>query len=138
MIVNIETNTGGKNSGTDEQRLVLITELKIGYSNQTYFPGDPFEGELKAIFNPYGFTVGSWHTAAFGYIKGDRQWLKEFKAGLRGLGLSIKAVQNVKYNIQERQGESYVSLEVGDVFYRSWKKLETKNVLARTSETVGS
>lgn len=126
MKVTINTNTNGKGKGTDEIRVVTITELKIGYSNQTYFPGDPFEGELKAYFDPFGFTIGSWHVPAFGYINGDRLWLKEFKAGLRELGLSIKGVQNVSYGVEERQGQDYVSLAVGDAFYKSWLRLQKK------------
>lgn len=143
MKVTINSNTNGKGKGTDEQRLVIITELKIGYSNQIYFPGEPFEGELKAYFDPFGFNVGSWHIPAFGYINGDRQWLKEFKIGLRGLGLSIKAVQNVSYGVEERQGDNYVSLAVGDNFYKSWAKIEAKlkreaDAMGTTSETIGS
>lgn len=128
MKVNIETNTNGKSKHTEEARLVIINKLTIGQNNQTYFPGDPFQGELRAHFEPHGFTHGSWNVEGYGLIVNDRQWLKEFKAGLRALGLSVKAVQNVKYNVVEVQGNDYVSLEVGQPFWASWQRLEKKAV----------
>jgi len=123
MKVSINASTNGKGKHTEEQRPVIIERLEIGYSSLKYFPEDPFKGELKAYFQPHGFTSGSWNTEAMGLILGDRQWLKEFKAGLRELGLSIKAVQNVKYGEETMQGHDYVSLEAGDVFYKSWTRL---------------
>lgn len=126
MKVDIKANTNGKGRFTDEERMVQITSLAIGYSSLTYYPEDPFKGELRAYFNPSGFTVGSWNVDGHGLIVGDRLWIKEFKAGLREVGFSIKAAQNVKYNEKELQGNNYVSLEVGPTFYKSWQRLKTK------------
>lgn len=131
MKVNIETNTNGKSKHTEEARLVIINKLSIGQNNQTYFPGDPFQGELRAHFEPTGFTHGSWNVEGYGLILGDRQWLKEFKVGLRALGLSKAAVSNVKYNVLETQGYEYVSLDIGQPFWASWKRLE-KQAVAET------
>lgn len=127
MQVNIEAHTNGKGHWTEEQRMVQIIKLGIGYSSLTYYPEDPFHGELRAYFEPSGFTHGSWNVAGHGLIYTDRLWLKEFKAGLRQLGLSIKAVQNVSYSEQGMQGDNYVSLDVGPTFYTSWIRLEKKS-----------
>ena len=128
MKVSIQTHTNGKSKHSEEAREVLISELQIGYSSLSYYPEDPFHGELRARFEPSGFTPGSWNVGGYGLIYTDRLWLKEFKAGLRSIGLSIKAVQNVKYGEQGLQGREYVSLDVGPTFYASWKRLnkETK------------
>lgn len=126
MKVQINAHTNGKGKNSEEARLVIITRLGIGYSSLGYFPDDPFNGELRAFFEPSGFTSGSWNVAGYGLISGDRLWLKEFKAGLREVGFSIKAVQNVKYNDKELQGQDYVSLEIGPVFYASWKRMLKK------------
>lgn len=126
MIVNIETHTNGKGLWSEEERKVLITKLDIGYSSLVYYPEDSFFGELRAYFEPSGFTDGSWNTQAYGLIYTDKLWMKEFKAGLRSVGLSIKAVQNVDYSEQGMQGENYVSMDVGPNFYKSWQRLLAK------------
>ena len=134
MNVNIVTNTNGKGLWTDEVRKVIINRVDIGYSSLKYYPDEPFQGELRAYFEPHGFTVGSWNVEGHGLIFTDKQWMKEFKAGLRALGLSIKAVQNVKYGEKEMQGDNYVSMDIGPRFWASWKRLakqmEAKNVVA--------
>jgi len=126
MKCNITANTNGKGRWTDEERMVLITKLKIGYNSQEYYPEEPFNGELRAYFDPSGFVPGSWYVPGHGLIYTDKQWMKEFKKGLRELGLSIKAVQDVCYSEQGMQGNDYVSLDIGPVFYASWKRLLKK------------
>ncbi len=126
MKVAISANTNGKGHWTEEQRLVIINRLDIGYSSLTYYPEEPFFGELRAYFDNSGFTLGSWNVPGHGLIYTDKLWLKEFKAGLRDLGLSIKAVQNVHYSEQGMQGDDYVSMDVGTVFYTSWLRLQKK------------
>jgi hypothetical protein len=126
MKVNIESHTNGKGYWSEEERLVIINRLDIGYKSTDYYPEDPFHGELRAYFEPSGFTVGSWNVRGYGLIYTDKLWMKEFKAGLRALGLSIKAVQNVSYSEQGMQGDDYVSMDVGPAFYASWKKLVEK------------
>lgn len=126
MKVTINANTDGKGHWSEEQRLVTINRLDIGYSSLTYYPENPFYGELRAYFDNSGFTLGSWNVPGHGLIYTDKQWLKEFKAGLRDLGLSIKAVQNVSYSEQGMQGDDYVSLDIGPTFYKSWLRLLSK------------
>jgi hypothetical protein len=126
MQVQFETHTDGKGQWSAEDRLVIINKIDIGYSSLEYFPEDPFYGELRAHFNSDGFTNGSWNVAGYGLIYTDKLWLKEFKKCLRELGLGIKAVQSVKYSEQGMQSDAYVSLDIGQVFYASWKNLQKK------------
>jgi len=126
MKVNINANTDGKGYWSEEQRLVTIIKLGIGYSSLEYYPEEPFHGELRAYFEPSGFNIGSWNCAGHGLIYTDKLWMKEFKVGLRAAGLSIKAVQNVSYSEQGMQGDDYVSMDVGPVFYASWQRLQKK------------
>lgn len=122
MKVNIEANTNGKGLWSDEQRLVIIHKLEIGYSSLIYYPEDPFDGELRAYFEPHGFTRGSWNVPGHGLIYTDKLWLREFKAGLRAHGLTTRAVRDIHYSEQGMQGNDYVSLDIGSVFYASWLK----------------
>jgi hypothetical protein len=123
MKVNIVANTNGKGYWTDEERMIEILKLGFGYKSIDYYPEDKFFGELRAYFDPSGFTPGSWNVPGHGLIYTDKQWLKEFKAGLRKIGFSIKAVSNVSYSEQGMQGSDYVSMDVGPVFYASWCRL---------------
>jgi len=126
MKVNIEANTDGKGHWSEEQRLVIINRLDIGYSSLNYYPEDPFHGELCAYFDPFGFSRGSWNVPGHGLIYTDRQWMKEFKTGMCAAGFSIKAVQNISYSEQGMQSSDYVSMDVGPVFYKSWIRLQKK------------
>jgi len=126
MKVNIEANTDGKGHWSEEQRLVIINRLDIGYSSLNYYPEDPFHGELCAYFDPFGFSRGSWNVPGHGLIYTDRQWMEEFKTGMRAAGFSIKAVQNISYSEQGMQSSDYVSMDVGPVFYKSWIRLQKK------------
>jgi len=126
MKVDIKANTNGKGHWSVEKRMVQIIRLGIGYSSLNYYPEDPFHGELRAYFEPHGFTPGSWNVAGHGLIYTDRLWMKEFKAGLRAAGFSIKAVANVSYSEQGMQGDSFVSMDVGPAFYSSWCRLQKK------------
>jgi hypothetical protein len=126
MIVSINCHTNGKGHWSEEQRLVIINRLGIGYSSLNYYPEDPFHGELRAYFDPFGFTHGSWNVPGHGLIYTDRQWMKEFKVGMRAAGFSIRAVQNISYSEQGLQGSDYVSMDIGPVFYASWLRLQAK------------
>lgn len=126
MKTNIQASTNGRGHWTDEERSVTITELRIGYKSTDYFPEEEFAGELRALFDPCGFTPGSWHVGAYGLIYTDKQWLREFKQGLRVLGFSRRAVQDISYSEQGMQSGNYVSMDVGPVFYASWCRLQKK------------
>lgn len=126
MDVDILTNTDGKGKNTEETRSVIISRLEIGYSSLDLYPEDPFKGELRAYFDPSGFTVGSWNVTGYGFIATDKRWLRDFKNGLINLGLGIKAAQNIKYSELHSQSHNYVALDVEHVFYTSWLNLHKK------------
>ncbi len=141
MKVHIEANTNGKGHWSEEERLVIINKLEIGYSSLVYYPEDPFNGELRAYFEPHGFTRGSWNVQGYGLIYTDRQWMREFKKGLAAYGFSRRAVQNVSYSEQGMQGDDYVSMDIGPVFWTSWNRLLKKQArdefnASKTSDTV--
>jgi hypothetical protein len=123
MQVNIITHTNGKGFWSQEQRMVLINKIDIGYNSLKYYPDEPFYGELRAYFEPHGFTDGSWNVEGHGLIYTDKLWLKEFKVGMRAAGFSILAVRDIKYSEQGMQGNNYVSMDVDKPFYPSWKRL---------------
>ena len=126
MKVQIHARTDGKGHWTEETRLVLISKLLIGYNSHEYYPEEPFNGELRAYFDPAGNAPGAWSTDAWGLIYTDKQWLREFKRGLRAAGISIKGSRDVEFSEQGMQSTNYVSMDVGPVFYASWKRLQKK------------
>jgi hypothetical protein len=121
--INVTANTNGKGMWSDEARPVLITKIGFGYQSTTYYPEDPWHGEVRAYFEPSGFTQGSWNVPGYGLIYTDKLWLKEFKAGLRELGFSRRALQVLTYSEKVMQGDDYVSMDAGPEFYASWKRL---------------
>jgi hypothetical protein len=123
MKVNIEGHTNGKGLWSEEARVVLITKIGFGYQSTVYYSEDPWFGELRAYFEPSGFTPGSWNVPGYGLIYTDKLWLKEFKAGLRELGFSRRALQVLSYSEQGMQGNDYVSMDAGTEFYTSWQRL---------------
>lgn len=123
MKVNIIANTDGKGFWSIERRSVKITKVDIGYNSMDYYPEDKFNGELRAYFDPNGFTSDSWHVKGHGLIYTDKTWLREFKNGLRESGLSRDAIRDISYSEQGMQGENYVSMDIGPKFYASWKRL---------------
>jgi hypothetical protein len=127
MKVSIITNTNGKGPNTTDSKSILISELGFGFKSTDLYPELPFNGELRAYFDPCGFTDNSWSVLADGYICGDRQWIREFKNALKAHGFSIKAVQSIKYSSLDRQGENYVSLDIGQTFFSSWNRLKRLN-----------
>ncbi len=123
MKVAIIAGTDGKGFWTEEVMDVLISELKIGYSSLEYYPEEPFNGELRAYFEPTGQTAGGWHVPAYGLIYTDKKWLREFKRGLRNVGFSDRAARDVEFSEQGMQGKDYVSMDIGPHFYTTWKRL---------------
>lgn len=124
MNVSIIANTEGKSGLTEETRPVEIVKLGIGFSNQEYFPEDPFKGELRAYFVSHGYSVNTWNTAGFGLICNDKLWIKEFKAGMKLLGFSNYALSGIKYTDVRTQGEDYVSFVADSKFWSAWCKIQ--------------
>ena len=129
MKVEINATTDGKSVGTEESRVVLISRLDFGWKSTDLFPEDTFKGELRAYFEPTGFTNGSWNVEAYGTICPDRLWIREFKVGMREIGFTTRAVRDLKYNDLVMQCNDYVSFEIGPVFYDCWNKLVEKGKL---------
>jgi hypothetical protein len=129
MKMPIITHTDGKGEHSEEALPVEIIRTGFGWKSTDLFPDDPFNGELRAYFEPSGYFEGSWSVQGFGHICTDKLWLREFKAGLRERGYSIKAVQNVAYSSIDRQGTNYVCLDIGPKFYTSWNRLSKKGAL---------
>lgn len=134
----IVTHTNGKGLWSSEEREVHVNKLKIGFNSLEVFPNEDFYGELRAYFEDHGFTVGSWNVEGHGLIYTDKLWLREFKKGLRELGLSRRAVQDVDYSEQGMQGHDYVSLDVGKTFWASWKRLLIKKNLESTNAALSA
>jgi hypothetical protein len=131
MKVDIVAKTNGKGHWTDETRAVRIIKIEFGYQSTTMYPEDPWFGEVRAYFEPHGFTPDSWNVQGHGLIYTDKQWLKEFKAGLAKLGLSRRALQCLSYSEQGMQGEDYVSMDATAPFYTSWTRVMKK--MAKTN-----
>ena len=126
MKVDILASTDGKGHWSEEERIVRIVELKVGYLSTHYYPEDPVHGELRAYFVPDGFNPLEWNVQAYGLIYTDRKWIREFKLALRDMGFTVRAVRDVGYSEQGMQGDNYVSMDFGPEFYKSWQKLEAK------------
>lgn len=135
MDINIFAHTNGKGLWSDEARPVHINQIGFGYKSTDYYPEDPFNGELRAYYENSGFTSGSWNNDAYGLIYTDKLWMKEFKAALRTIGFSQKAVQNISFSEQGMQGSNYVSMDVGPAFYASWCRVNgIKNTKIKLEE----
>lgn len=130
MKLDIQAHTNGKGHWSVESRMVHINRIGFGYRSIDYYPEDEFHGELRAYFEPDGFSPGSWNVDGHGLIYTDKQWMKEFKVGLRKHGFSIKAVANVSYSEQGMQGDNFVSMDVGPVFYASYLRLLKANKMS--------
>src|SRR5271169_2005191 len=62
------------------------------------------------------FDRKNWKSVKDGLIYTDKQWIKDFRKLLIDAGFSKKAVADVCYSEQGRQGQDYVNLDVGQSF----------------------
>lgn len=102
-------NTNGKGYWSDVAKAVNTTKITVDYVNDE----NDF-GELRVHFN-----TKSWNVDAEGLIYTDSQFIKELRKELTAVGL---AGADVDYSEQGMQGDSYVSLDVGKKFIKSWNK----------------
>lgn len=70
--------------------------------------------ELRVFFDPK-----TWDVETHGLIYTDSLFLKQLKKFLNSHGL---AGVDVSYSEQGMQGDDYVSLDIGEVFLRTWGK----------------
>jgi hypothetical protein len=113
--------TQGDGLWSSAQKEVKCTKLVVPYVNE-----EKTFGELRVYFTPQ-----SWDVQEDGLIYTDgiykkNGWLQELRYHLRELGFSQPAVWDVNYSEQGMQGETYVSLDVGESFLREWKKIFSK------------
>lgn len=105
----VKLNTVGDGYWSNRAAAVAVTHMNLAYlSDEEEF------GELRVYFTPK-----SWNVETDGLIYTDSQWEKELKKLLNDLGFNAK---DVSYSEQGMQTDSYVSLDVGKKFIKSWIK----------------
>lgn len=99
-------NTGGSGYWSRAKKPVEVEKIEFHkYSGGTY-------GEARVWF-----SEDSWNVNEDGLIYTDRLWIKEFRSYLKNKGFSQAAIDNIGYSEQGMQGELYVSLDFGQVFF---------------------
>ena len=94
-------------------KAIRITDMQLGTG--TIWEGDSDDeafGEFRVYFN-----TEDWDTAEDGLIYTDRGFLKELQEFLNAHGLPGK---DICYSEQGMQGDDYVSLDAGGLFYKAW------------------
>lgn len=114
MKVNIKTKTDGSGIWSGCKRKIHIYKIEINYLNR-----DDEYGELIAYF-----YNKDWDVEKHGLIYTDRHWIKDFRNGLRKIGFTKKAYNDVEYSEQGMQGDNYVSMDFGCDFLKHWDKME--------------
>jgi hypothetical protein len=105
--VNAKLNTAGDGYWSRKQTAVEITHLQLAYTN------DELDfGELRVRFN-----TATWDTAKDGLIYTDSLFLEDLKLTLDALGFDAS---DVSYSEQGMQGDTYVSLDVGECFINTF------------------
>jgi hypothetical protein len=100
-------NTNGRGYWSNKAKTVEITGLQLSYTN------DELDfGELRVRFD-----TASWDTATDGLIYTDKQFMRELKEFLTGLGFDAS---DVSYSEQGMQGDTYVSCDVGECFINTF------------------
>lgn len=102
--------TAGNGLWSDREAAVKVTHLSL--RADTYNNGKTLYGELRVHFDPK-----SWNINKDGLIYTDRLFLNQLKTALVRRGLPSLGVD---YSEQGMQGKDYVSLDVGDLFVRSY------------------
>lgn len=105
--VNATLNTIGDGYWSNKAKAVEITGLQLSYTN------DELDfGELRVFFN-----TNTWDTHKDGLIYTDSLFLDELCALLTDLGFDVS---DVDYSEQGMQGDTYVSLDVGECFINTF------------------
>lgn len=102
-------NTDGSGLWSNEARPVHITKICV----DAFFDSrNRLYAELRVFF-----STDTWNIREHGLIYTDDRFLKELCSYLESESL---VGFDVEYSEQGMQGEDYVSLDVGDMFVRSW------------------
>jgi hypothetical protein len=105
--VTAKLNTAGDGYWSHKQTAVEITHLQLAYTN------DELDfGELRVRFN-----TATWDTAKDGLIYTDSLFLEDLQLLLDSLGFDAS---DVSYSEQGMQGDTYVSLDVGERFINTF------------------
>tara|TARA_B110000503_G_C6886777_1_gene305034 strand:- start:222 stop:560 length:339 start_codon:yes stop_codon:yes gene_type:complete len=105
--VNAKLNTAGDGYWSRKQTAVEVTHLQLAYTN------DELDfGELRVRFN-----AATWDTAKDGLIYTDSLFLEDLQLLLDSMGFDAS---DVTYSEQGMQGDTYVSLDVGQRFINSF------------------
>ena len=100
-------NTNGNGYWSNKRKAVEITGLQLSYTN------DELDfGELRVFFN-----TNTWDTHKDGLIYTDKQFMRELKELLTAKGFDAS---DVDYSEQGMQGDTYVSLDVGECFINTF------------------
>ncbi len=108
-MINVKTplNTNGSGYWSNVAKTVLVTGLELSYVNDE---GD--FGELRVHFD-----TNTWDVDTDGLIYTDKQFINDLKVLLNRIELDT----DVSYSEQGMQGDTFVSLDVGPEFIKSYK-----------------
>jgi hypothetical protein len=108
-MINVKTplSTDGSGYWSNVAKTVLVTGLELSYvSDESDF------GELRVHFD-----TNTWNVDADGLIYTDKEFISNLKVLLSRLELGT----DVSYSEQGMQGDTFVSLDVGPKFIKSYK-----------------
>jgi len=105
--VNTNLSTDGSGYWSNVAKTVLVTGLELSYVNDE---GD--FGELRVHFD-----TNTWDVGTDGLIYTDKQFINDLKVLLNRIELDT----DVSYSEQGMQGDTFVSLDVGPEFIKSFK-----------------
>ena len=111
LVVNKFLKTDGKGYWSQVVRSVKVTGFDLDYVNE-----EGNFGELRVYFD-----AKYWDVNSMGLIYTDKQFLKELKTLLAEQHLGT----DVEYSEQGMQGDTFVSLDCGIEFIKSFQKLIT-------------
>jgi len=114
LLVNKSLNTSGNGLWSSKVTSVNVTGLDLEYVND-----EGVYGELRVYFD-----TTSWDIDKDGLIYTDKQFLKELKVLLAEQYLGT----DVSYSEQGMQGDTFVSLDCGSDFIKSFQSLITVTV----------
>jgi hypothetical protein len=105
--LNTRLSTDGSGYWSNAAKTVTVTGLELSYvSDENDF------GELRVHFD-----TNTWNVDTDGLIYSDREFISNLKVLLSRLELDT----NISYSEQGMQGDTFVSLDVGPEFIKSFK-----------------
>jgi hypothetical protein len=120
----VEAKTYGNGLWSNECRKILHRRAAIEFFSEESANDFKF-AEFKSNFAELRvyFPKKCWDTKKHGLIYTDKNWIKEFRAGLINLGFSNIAVKGIDYSEAGMQGRNYVSLDVNKKFMKEASRI---------------